>query len=427
LGHRHQNIQKAVALLVTELKELQLSPLYETKAIQPPNSPADWALPYLNLVVMGRTSMNPEPLLERLKAIEIALGRDLKAPRWSPRIIDLDILAYDQQVIATKTLTIPHPELLNRPFLLKLMAIVKSYWRYPKGGSCYSQLTLGQILQELNSPQEEVINSFVLFPQLVGIVNVTPDSFSDGGRYLCPKNALRRVKELSAQDAAVIDIGAQSTRPGAMKISPKVEWGRLKPLFELLKKEFKERAAKPKISLDSSSPEVIEQALQLYPLDWINDVSGGRDDRILSIVAETGTKIILTHSIDLRSSRRSPMSTLCEWAEERIDLLANLGISRDKIILDPGIGFGKTALQSLSLLREIDRLKAYGLKLLVGHSRKSFLNLITSAPNSKRDWDTVGISHYLQRKGIDYLRIHNVEAHQRALTALALVEGSHDD
>jgi len=121
---------------------------------------------------------------------------------------------------------------------------------------------------------------------------------------------------------------------------------------------------------------------------------------------------------------RSPISYLECWAEEKIKQLDKIGISKERVILDPGIGFGKSSFQSLSLLREVDVLKKTGCEILVGHSRKSFLKVVTSAQD--RDLETVGISQFLLEKGVDYLRVHNVEAHQRSLTAAALLRGLHD-
>ncbi|HEV7738098.1 MAG TPA: dihydropteroate synthase, partial [Chlamydiales bacterium] len=139
-------------------------------------------------------------------------------------------------------------------------------------------------------------------------------------------------------------------------------------------------------------------------------------------------KIVLTHSLTIPASSATvlpfdanPITLICEWAEKKIHQLHRLGISKERIILDPGIGFGKSPYQSLQLLQNIHVLKNFGCEVLVGHSRKSFLKTITMAAN--RDIETIGISHHLLKKKIDYLRVHNVEEHQRSFTALAFVEG----
>ncbi|MFI5342714.1 MAG: dihydropteroate synthase [Chlamydiales bacterium] len=431
LGNRFSNIQTALRLIAKNaMKEMRASVILETKAILPSGAPKEWNLPYLNLVVSGTTSMPPHSLLNHLKEIEKELGRDHQALRWAPRVIDLDILAWDERILSEEALTIPHPELMHRPFLISLMAALQADWRYPVSGFSYSHLTLSEILHKQINFDLGESNCLMPFPKMVGIVNITPDSFSDGRKYLLAEKATQRIIELANQGAAVIDIGAQSTRPGAVCISAEEEWKRLEPVLDLLRQDFQHRPAKPEISLDSYYPEVIMRALQFYPLDLINDVKGGKDQRLLQIIAETNCKIIINHSLTIPASKRSvlsfektPISYLYEWAEEKIRQLDRLGISKDRVILDPGIGFGKSPFQSLSILCDIDLLKKTGCEILVGHSRKSFLKIVSNA--LERDLETIGVSHYLLKKGVDYIRVHNVEAHQRSLTAFALLEGLH--
>lgn len=398
----------------------------------PLDAPDSWNLPYLNLVVSGETALSPTSLLKRLKEIEQNLGRDHLAARWAPRTIDLDILAWDEKVIKEEGLIIPHPEILNRPFFLNLMATLRSNWRYPVPGGVCSNLTLDEILHKTIKFDPKDVKCFIPFPQMVGIVNVTPDSFSDGGFYLYAERAFERIGKLITQGAAVIDIGAQSTKPGAVSITASEEWRRLEPVLSLVAERFRFRDARPQISLDSYSPVVIQKALKLYPIDWINDVTGGSDPNLLTTVAEAGCGIILNHSLSVPASTNltlpfeaNPISFLCDWALRKIDSLNSVGIAQEKIILDPGIGFGKSAFQSLYLLREINAFKKLGCKVLVGHSRKSFLRVKSDLNLSERDYETIGIAHYLLRRGVDYLRVHNVEAHQQSLSSHALLEGLH--
>lgn len=410
---------------------MRVSVIFETKAILPAEATETWDLPYLNLVILGKTFLSPQGLLIKLKQIEKELGRDFNALRWSPRIIDLDILAWDQQIISQEGLTIPHQYLMHRPFLISLMALLKPDWRYPVSGFSYSHLTLSEILHCHITLDDRMIKCLLPFPQMMGIVNVTPDSFSDGGSYLNAKRAIERIQELSLQGAAVIDIGAQSTRPGALSISPTEEWQRLEPIFDFLAHDFALWPAKPYISLDSFNVEVIQKALQHYPIDWINDVRGNENPDFLKWVAETNCKIVINHSLSIPPSKKNilsfdthPIKYIYEWAQNKIERFSAYGIQRDNIIVDPGIGFGKSTFQSLSLLREIKYLKKLCCEIIVGHSRKSFLNILTPQPTSERDLETIGISHYLLKQGVDYLRVHNIESHQRSLTASALLEGT---
>ena len=371
---------------------MRASVIFETEAILPEGAPASWGLPYLNLVVSGKSSCDPFSFLHSLKEFERREGRDLSAPRWAPRVLDLDLLTWGNRVISSKELTIPHPELLNRPFLLDLMASRRGSYR-----------------------------CFLSFPQLMGIVNVTPDSFSDGGQYLDPDRAIQKICEMASQGAAIVDVGAQSTRPGARVLAAEEEWARLQPLFDRL--AVWNPPARPLISLDSYHYEVAKRALEHYPVDWLNDVSGGEDSRMLDLVCDTKCKIVLMHSLSVPPEKSKvlpaevcPIAFLTEWAEKKIAFLEKRGIPKERIVIDPGIGFGKTPVQAFSLLREIDSLKRLGCEILVGHSRKSFLGTFLD-----RDWETVGISHVLCKKGVDYLRVHNVEAHQRSLITAALI------
>jgi 2-amino-4-hydroxy-6-hydroxymethyldihydropteridine diphosphokinase/dihydropteroate synthase len=414
------------------ISKMRVSVIFETTAIVPAGSPEAWNLPYLNLVVLGETDLSPAALLICLKKVESALGRDLNAPRWAPRTIDLDILAWDQRLIFDEGLTVPHQELIHRPFLMGLMASLDSEWRYPVPGHAYSHRSLIEILHR-HIENNSLIKCFSPAPQMVGIVNVTPDSFSDGGCYFNAKTASERIQELASQGASVIDIGAQSTRPRAECLTPAEEWRRLEPVFDFLARNFALRPSKPYISLDSYNLEVIQKAFQYYPLDWVNDVQGGKDPYLLELVAEKGCKIVINHSLSIPPSSETilpfntrPIQRIYDWAQSKIERLSLYGIPRDKIIVDPGIGFGKSMFQSFSLLREIGGLKELGCEILVGHSRKSFLKLLSTKCSSERDIETVGISHYLCKQGVDYLRVHNVEAHQRSLSAFFAIESLYD-
>jgi 2-amino-4-hydroxy-6-hydroxymethyldihydropteridine diphosphokinase/dihydropteroate synthase len=403
---------------------MRVSVVFETTALLTDKAPVDWDIPYLNLVVLGVSEQSPHTLLKKLKEIETLMGRDQQAARWSPRVIDLDILAYGDQIVSTEILTLPHPELLNRPFFLRQMAELDPEWVHPT-----SHLTLTEMLHSQTTFDPSQTRCFASSTQFVGIVNVTPDSFSDGGKYLHIDQAIKRIEELINQGAAVIDIGAQSTRPSALSLTADDEWDRLKPVFEYLAQDFTPKRSKPQISLDSFYPEVIEKALEYYPIDWVNDVSGTNNLHLLEIVKSHPLKLVLTHSVTVPASPNhviefdtSPIKIVYEWAKDKLEKLHAINIPKEKIILDPGIGFGKTQLQSVSLLRNCHLLKTLGCEILVGHSRKSYLKLLTTSPD--RDFETVGSSLYLAEKGIDYLRVHNVEAHQKTLTAFQLLKGS---
>lgn len=257
--------------------------------------------------------------------------------------------------------------------------------------------------------------------KIVGIVNVTPDSFSEPNRASSPDDFISLTKRLLAEGADAIDAGAESTRPGATAISAKEEWRRLEILPELV--ALCHQAGKI-ISLDTRHPETATKAIAMG-VDWINDVAGGTPG-MLDAVKGARTKLVLMHSLGIPAD---PKVTLPEnadaveevrkWAERKLEQLGNAGIGRERIILDPGVGFGKTKTQSLDLILRVEELQKLNMPLLIGHSRKSFLTLFGDAAAEERDDVTLALSSHLMKKNIDFLRVHNVGRHATLKKLLA--------
>lgn len=252
--------------------------------------------------------------------------------------------------------------------------------------------------------------------QLLGILNITPDSFSDGGCYNTVELALSQAKKLMAEGAAFVDIGAESTRPGAIALSAKEEWGRLEAPLTAIK-----QAGIP-VSVDSYHPENVSKALKLGA-DIINDVSGCETNAMQDVIAASNKPVIIMHNIGVPARKdcvlpegTDPVATVVEWAEKRLQQLEAKGIVRERVILDPGIGFGKNAPQSIALLRAIPALQKVGVKLCIGHSRKSFLSSFSPVSAKDRDIETIALSLKLHTQGVDYLRVHDVAGHQRAFS-----------
>lgn len=263
--------------------------------------------------------------------------------------------------------------------------------------------------------------------KLVGILNLTPDSFSDGGQVSDPAHAIERLIEAGAD---VIDIGAESTRPGATPLAPAEEWQRLEPVLKEVLPHFPHTL----FSLDTRHAETAAKAL-LFPIQWINDVSGFADPAMVDAVRSSTCKLVVMHSLTVPAdpcthlnAEADPVAEVLQFAQERSARLQQAGIPRERLIFDPGIGFGKTPLQSVEIVRCLDELKACGMPLLIGHSRKSFLTQFSSPPPARvrtgvrvplstytaddsRDMLTLGVSAYLYGKGVDYLRIHAVQPH----------------
>jgi 2-amino-4-hydroxy-6-hydroxymethyldihydropteridine diphosphokinase/dihydropteroate synthase len=417
-GDRAGCLRGAIRLLSLStpgLRVLRASPLYESQAMLPADAPADgsWNRPFLNLALECETSLEPESLLSGLKAVERKLGRETRS-RWAPRRIDIDILASDGPAVSLPGLEIPHPGLLERPFaLLPLADLWPAFeararkWR----ASATERVPFGTHVD----PQP--------LCELVGILNITPDSFSDGGLFLDPARAAQQAKVLVAAGATVLDIGAESTRPAAHPLEAEEEWGRLAPVLEAM------RGTTAILSVDTRHPGTAARAIRAGA-GWINDVEGLESAEMRREVADSSVDVVVMHSLGIPpDSKRvlpegnDPVEELLAWGERKLRSLEESGIGRDRVILDPGIGFGKLAFQSWLLLSGARRLHELGCRVLIGHSRKSFLALITDRKAEERDPESAVLAARLAAQGIQYLRVHDVEGTLRALRAAQRLEG----
>lgn len=419
VGDRWAWVDKAIAAMnQAGLRVKSRASLYETQALLPPNAPPDWDKPYLNTAVLIETDFSPLACLGTLKRIEKQLGRDSSNRPWAPRIIDLDILIWGDRQLNTPELIIPHAGLFDRLFALLPLSELCPEWACP----VLKKTALSLADAYLQKDTHSLHRIFAPHTQLVGIANITPDSFSDGGSFLTLDTAYAHIESLVKSGAAVIDIGAQSTRPGAHQCGPKAEWARLKPLLSALAESpFKNSV---QWSIDTYHSWVAQQAIEQFNVDWINDVSGGDDPALCSLLAATGKKGVFMHALDVPANpirclpyKVPPIQSLYEWAVDKLRVLESRGLLPEQVILDPGIGFGKSVGQSLQLIKQIGQLRTLGVRLLVGHSRKSFMRIFTQAPASERDIETLGISGALYREKIDYLRVHQVDWHRRYLAS----------
>lgn len=347
--------------------------------------------------------------------MSVDIGRPQVYEKWAPRVIDLDILLWDDLTLDTPYLKIPHPELINRPFLLHLVAMLSPIPIINK--------TFGY---DIPSIQDCFLKSFTLSPELVGIVNITLDSFSDGGLYYDADQATKQALQLVSDGASIVDLGAQSTRPGSLIQTPKAEYARLKPVFDNLNQCMK--VGDIKVSIDSFWPDVILNVLEHYNIAWVNDQKGDLDDNTLKAIASSGCSIVIMHSLSIPPhsdniipSDIDPIDTINNWAERNINRLLALGFDQSSIIIDPGIGFGKSLYQNIWLLRNIEALQSFGCKVLVGHSRKLFISSFSTEPVFNRDLETIALSSALHNK-VDFLRVHNVRDHMRFFVAQAALQ-----
>lgn len=261
---------------------------------------------------------------------------------------------------------------------------------------------------------------------VMGILNVTPDSFSDGGLFLEPERAVARAWQIADEGADILDIGGESTRPGSQGVSSEEELKRIVPVLDALKGKYP-----LPISIDTSKPEVAHAALQ-RGASMVNDVTGlNIGTGLAREAASAGAALVLMHMRGTpRNMQEIPPSPaiLCEiemWAEEAVAQARSCGVSSDKIILDPGIGFGKTVRQNLEILRSLDRLAEAGFPLLVGTSRKSFIATVLGGPPSDRIWGTAASVAASVIYGAHIVRVHDVASMRDvARTADAIIADS---
>ena len=253
---------------------------------------------------------------------------------------------------------------------------------------------------------------------IMGVINLTPDSFSDGGELNSSKKILDQVKHFLCNGVDIIDVGAQSTRPGAEEVGSKIEIKRLIPYLKLIRSEYPEIL----ISIDTFNSDVAHEAL-LNGANWINDVTGGRRDKeILDVVAEFNCPFVLTHSRG-NSQNMNELSKYDNVLSEVKNSLENLiknalekNISRENIIVDPGIGFSKDLNHNLEILRNLHLFKNLNFPILIGASRKRFIGEILNESNPKeRDIGTLAISCLCSQINIDIVRVHNVKLNYQIL------------
>jgi len=256
-------------------------------------------------------------------------------------------------------------------------------------------------------------------PVLMGILNVTPDSFSDGGDFLDPERAAARAVSMLDEGAHVIDIGGESTRPGSDPVSPEEEIDRVVPVMRAILAERRDAV----ISVDTYRATTAEAAIEAGAA-IVNDVTALRgDERMVSVVAETGCPVILMHMQDEpKTMQQQPhyedvVREVRDFLEERADHAVSAGVLPENIILDPGIGFGKTVDHNLTLLRSLDAIVQLGFPVLVGASRKRFIGSITGVGEAReRVFGTVATTVMAYERGATLFRVHDVHANREALT-----------
>ncbi|KKM94218.1 hypothetical protein LCGC14_1200580 [marine sediment metagenome] len=249
----------------------------------------------------------------------------------------------------------------------------------------------------------------------MGVLNVTPDSFSDGGRYSVAEDALKQALLLEEQGADVIDIGGESTRPGSPSVSIEEELSRVIPALKLISKE-----SKVPISIDSYKPAVIKEALN-NGASIINDISGLTDPQIRQIAVKEQAPVIIMHMQGTpQNMQKEPhyddvVEEVKDFLKTQAEKVIAEGLDKSKVIIDPGIGFGKTLEHNLQVLRNLSKFKTLGFPLLVGTSRKSFIGALSGAEVDDRLPGTIASNCAAVAAGAEILRVHEVGAIKQAV------------
>ncbi len=265
-------------------------------------------------------------------------------------------------------------------------------------------------LKKIKSKKKNFSNlNFRKIPNILGVLNLTPDSFSDGGKFNSKKKGINHAIDLINSGANLIDVGGESTRPGSKVIKENLEWQRInKILKSLIKKKIP-------ISLDTRKSQIMSKGINLG-VKLINDVSGLEfDTETLNILKKYKVPFVIQHSqgtpdkMQKNPRYKNELLDIYDFFEKKIKLLRSKGIKHDKIILDPGIGFGKNLKHNMSLIRNISVFHSLGFPILVGNSRKRFIKELSGKNDSKfRNGGTIASSIYLMMQGVQILRIHDV-------------------
>lgn len=396
LGDRLKNLTLALEEIQKLGAVVNVAPIFENPPLLPQNAPDDWYHFFLNTVVTIESPLSPQEMLFALQKIEVKLGRPKDHAKWSPRTIDLDLIFCDQKELREKDLTLPHPAWKERAFVTAPLF----------------HLSCGKFPQSIAAHRQQSHK----IPALMAAINVTPDSFSQKTTSIEIDSILKKIESLLASGVGYLDIGAESTRPGATPLTSKEEKQRLHPLFEAIP-SLKKRYPFTKFSIDTYHPETTQAALEVG-FDILNDVGGLKNPQMQelaknfssavlmhSLVVPADPKVVLAKDTDLKSYMQN-------WLNDKIYLT---GLKPEKVIFDPGIGFGMSSHQSLFLLQSIAAFTQMPSRVLVGHSRKSFMKLWTDLPPEDRDIETLATSVFLAEQGVDILRVHNIELHQRIL------------
>ncbi|HEY4690477.1 MAG TPA: dihydropteroate synthase [Anaerolineae bacterium] len=424
LGDRHANLIAALDHVRRRARLIDLSAIYETEPWGVADQPR-----FLNAACAIETDLSPRDLLAWLKSIEEEMGRQ-PSVRYGPRLIDLDLLLYGDAIVDAPDLAVPHPRLAERAFVLVPLSEIAPDVVHP-----VLHVPVRELAARVDAERASVIEwsrrptfaGDAIFhwgrqTYVMGILNVTPDSFSGDGVLAHAGNgvehAVAQARQMLSDGAHLLDVGGESTRPGSAPIGAGEERRRVLPVIEALARE-----GLGPISIDTYRRETARAALDAGAA-IVNDVWGlRRDEQLAGLLADRGAPVIVMHNrskpqdaaFEARLGGRYIGSTYDDLLEdvkrelaESVEVARRAGIAEHRIIIDPGIGFGKTIEQNLELLDRTDDLKALGRPILVGPSRKSFIGYTLNVPPDQRVEGTAAAVAIAIARGADIVRVHDV-------------------
>jgi dihydropteroate synthase len=271
---------------------------------------------------------------------------------------------------------------------------------------------------KLRAKRDAFLDRIGTRPLIMGVLNVTPDSFSDGGRFAAADAALAHAREMAAAGCDIVDVGAESTRPGATPVTEAEEFARLEPILTVL------ADVDAPLSVDTSKAAVAARAAALGAV-MINDVWGLQHDaRMAETVAEAETAVVVMHNRTEKDERLDIIADVRRFFDRSLALAARAGVLPGRIILDPGIGFGKTSRQNRDCITRLSELRDYGRPILVGASRKRFLGSLTGDGSEGTLVGTVTVSLAAIAAGASIVRVHDVSEHVTALKVFQVLTSS---
>ena len=411
-GDRRQNLYDGIQQIQQlDFSVNKISPVVESPALLPTGSPSEWNRPFLNVNLHGVGNLGVDAFYRSTKKIQKEYKRYC-ASNYSPRSLDIDIIAWGDEVVSLNGKELPNSSLHTKSFVMSPLVHTAPEFEFVNANKTAFEISCSQSL-----PYH--------IPLWMGIVNVTPDSFSGNKGDFELTKIQATVEKMISSGVNIIDVGAESTRPNATPLSAEQEWKRLAGVLEVVKESLSKSLFPPRLSIDTYHPETVEKALKVG-IDMVNDVSGLSSGKMISLVRESNVEVVAMHSVTVPvdpmvsiDDSKDAVEFYEKWLRIQQDRWSQAKLNLDRIIVDPGIGFGKSSLQALDLMRSISRIRKLGQRVLIGHSRKRFLKSFAQRESSDLDMETVATSLHMSSQNVDILRVHDVESHTRAYLSYA--------